>query len=198
MARQCAPFLTLPPDHPLARRVTQLFAQEQMPALANRLAFAQTFAELVGPQLSEAMNKGRENDKNQQEAKRRLRQLISQTPESELSEFVPGGIGQAIALLRTPRQPAVSGGMGNRLPRPMSRIFGSRRRANCCCKANLKIIDVALESGHGSLAHFNYAFKKRFHMTPTEWRERQMPRAVAARLRGPGRCKLRRRWFGCC
>jgi len=37
-----------------------------------------------------------------------------------------------------------------------------------------KIIDVALESGHSSLALFNYNFKNRFRMTPTEWRERHV------------------------
>ena len=50
---------------------------------------------------------------------------------------------------------------------------------------------MALESGHGSLAHFNYVFKKRFHMTPTEWRETADVRR--ARRRGHGRCKWRPR-----
>ena len=40
VARQCAPFLSLPAEHPLARRVTQFFAQEQTPTLSNRLVRA--------------------------------------------------------------------------------------------------------------------------------------------------------------
>ena len=48
-----------------------------------------------------------------------------------------------------------------------------------------KIIDIALESGFGSLAHFNYAFKRRFGMTPTEWRERNAPQP----RRSPIKCR---------
>ena len=51
MARQFMPFLTLPPEHVLAKRTTQLFAQDQKATLPMRLALAQMFAELVGPQL---------------------------------------------------------------------------------------------------------------------------------------------------
>ena len=90
VARQCAPFLVLPAGHPLAGRVAQLFAQDALLTLSGRLAFAQTFAEMVGPQLEQALNQGRENERNQQEARSRLRQLISQTSESELSHMSLG------------------------------------------------------------------------------------------------------------
>ncbi len=175
VARQCAPFLTVPPEHPVARRVTQLFAQDQMPALANRLALAQAFAELVGPQLSEAMNKGRENHKNQQDAKWRLRQFINQTPESELTN---------LSLEELARQLHCCERHASRLFREewgagfLSCVSELRLKKACqlLLQGDLKIIDVALQSGHGSLSHINYVFKQRFHTTPTEWRERQMPR----------------------
>ncbi len=179
VARQCAPFLAVQAAHPLAKRVAQLFARDQMPTLSSRLAFAQTFAELVGPQLNEAMNKGRENGKNQQDAKTRLRQLISQTPESELLSL---SLEELARLLHCCERHA------SRLFREewgtgfLSCVSELRLKKACqlLLQGDLKIIDVALQSGHGSLSNFNFAFKQRFHMTPTEWRDRQMapPRRV--------------------
>jgi hemolysin activation/secretion protein/AraC-like DNA-binding protein len=183
VARQCAPFLALPAEHPLAGRVTQLFAQEAMLTLSNRLAFAQTFAELVGPLLHEALNKGRESEKSQQEARGRLRQLISQISESELSNMSLGDLAKMLHCCE----------------RHAGRLFRSefktgflsyvsdirlKKASELLLHGNLKIIDVALESGHGSVAHFNFVFKTRFHMTPTEWRERQ-----TAPPRRPSRAK---------
>ncbi|HUD47631.1 MAG TPA: ShlB/FhaC/HecB family hemolysin secretion/activation protein [Candidatus Baltobacteraceae bacterium] len=180
VARQLAPFLTLPAEHALAKRVGQIFAQDQKPTFSNRLAYAHTFAELVAPQLYEALNKGLENDKNQQETKGRLRMLISELPESELSTL---SLGEMAKMLHCCERHA------SRLFREecgtgfLSYVSDIRLKKACdlLLQSNLKIIDVALESGHGSLAHFNFVFKKRFHMTPTEWRERKTspPRRVA-------------------
>jgi AraC-like DNA-binding protein len=50
-----------------------------------------------------------------------------------------------------------------------------KKSCHLLLQSRLKIIDIALESGYGSLAHFNYAFKKRFGTTPTGWRERNTP-----------------------
>jgi AraC-like DNA-binding protein len=49
-----------------------------------------------------------------------------------------------------------------------------KRACQLLVHGDQKIIDVALESGHSSLALFNYNFKNRFRMTPTEWRERYL------------------------
>lgn len=184
VARQCAPFLALAPDHDLARRLTQIFAQDQTPALANRLAFAQTFAELVGPQLREALNKGMENEKNQQEAKGRLRQLIGRIPESELSSLSLGELAGQLHCCERHASRLFREECGTSFPSYVSDIR-LRKACHLLLQGNRKIIDVALESGHGSLAHFNYVFKMRFHMTPTEWRERQTGPA-----RRPPRSKL--------
>ena len=42
VARQCAPFLVLPADHPLAKRVWRMFQHEDNMTLPNRLAVAHT------------------------------------------------------------------------------------------------------------------------------------------------------------
>ena len=180
MAFQFAPFLALPSEHPLAKRVTEIFAQEQTPTLANRLAFVQTFSELIGPQLRAALNKGKENDKTQHDAKARLRQFISQMPESELASLSLDELAKQLHCCERHASRLFREEWGSGF---LSYVSDIRLKTAChlLLQGNRKIIDVALESGHGSLAHFNYVFKKRFHMTPTEWRDRQMapPRRTA-------------------
>jgi hemolysin activation/secretion protein/AraC-like DNA-binding protein len=174
VARQCAPFLVLPADHPLAKRLMYFFLHEDNMTLPNRLAVAQTFAELLAPQMHKALQQGEETEKGQQGAKERLRHFISQMPESELADI---SLEQMAKLLHC-------------CERHVSRLFrevcGTRfltyvselrlkKSCHLLLQRRLKIIDIALESGYGSLAHFNYAFKKRFGMTPTGWRERNAP-----------------------
>jgi hemolysin activation/secretion protein/AraC-like DNA-binding protein len=172
VARQMAPFLALSAEHPSAKRVAQVFGQRQAPTLSHRLALAQTFAELVGPQLSDALNKGRDQEKRQQDTKKRLRQILSALPESELSTL---SLGKMAKMLRCCERHAArmfreEWGAGF-----VSYVADLRLKKAChlLLQGNLKIIDVAFESGHGSRVHFNAVFKKRFRMTPTEWRERQ-------------------------
>lgn len=172
VARQCAPFVVLPAGHSLANRLTLLLVEGQRLSLSSRLAFAHIFAEWLEPQLREALRHEKEKEKPQQDAKGRLRQLFRQMPLSQVANL---SLEELAGLLRC-------------CERHASRLFReewgasfvsyvSDLRLDRACQllqqGNLKIIDVALESGHGSLAHFNYAFKKRFRMTPTEWRDRQ-------------------------
>jgi hemolysin activation/secretion protein/AraC-like DNA-binding protein len=172
VARQFMPFLTLPPEHVLAKRTTQLFAQDQKSTLPMRLALAQMFAELVGPQLEAALIKETNDEKHQQVAKGRLRQLISQLPESELSNMSLGDMAKMLHCCErhASRLFRKEWGIGFLTYAAELRL---KRACDLLRNSEMKIIDVALESGHGSLTHFNYAFKKRYQMTPTEWRERQ-------------------------
>jgi len=41
--------------------------------------------------------------------------------------------------------------------------------------SNIKIASIAIESGYQNLGLFNAAFKRRFAMTPSEWRQRNSP-----------------------
>jgi hemolysin activation/secretion protein/AraC-like DNA-binding protein len=172
VARKCAPFLEMQPDHPLAARVTQLLAEGPAAGLTNRLAFAQTFAEMVAPQLHEALNQGMRSDQNQQEAKGRLRQLLTRMPESELCSLSLETLASQLHCCERHASRLFREEWGTGFPTYVSEIR-LKKACQLLLQVNLKIIDVALESGHGSLAHFNYVFKKRFHKTPTKWRVEQ-------------------------
>jgi AraC-like DNA-binding protein len=184
VAQQCAPFLVLPADHPLAKRLVHMFSHNNNMTLSNRLAVAQTFAEMLAPQMCQALQQGQDAEKGQQSAKDRLRQFISQMPESELADL---SLEQMAKLLHCCERHA---------SRLFQELCGARfltyvselrlkRSCHLLLQGRLKIIDIALESGYGSLAHFNYSFKKRFGMTPTGWRERNIPSQRQAPRRKP-------------
>jgi AraC-like DNA-binding protein len=68
------------------------------------------------------------------------------------------------------------------------RSFFADLRLKAACKllkeGKLKIIDVALESGYSSLALFNYLFKRKYHVTPSQWRKQYAAPPRRASRRG--------------
>ena len=178
VARECAPFMTLPADHPLAKRVTVLFSQGAMQALSNRLAFAQMFAEMVGPRLHEALQRGREEEKSQQEGKERLRELIGRMSESELAKLSIGDVAQMLHCCERHASRLFREEWGTGF---LAYVSNLRLKKSCelLRDGKLKIIDVALESGHGSLSNFNFAFKKHYR-SDTHGMARAQPSSPAA------------------
>jgi AraC-like DNA-binding protein len=184
VAQQCAPFLVLSADHPLAKRLICMFSNNNTMTLPNRLAVAQTFAELLAPQMCQALQQGHEAEKCQQSAKDRLRQFISQMPESELTDLSLDQMAKLLHCCERHASRLFQEVCGKRFLTYVSELR-LKRSCHLLLQGRLKIIDIALESGYGSLAHFNYAFKKRFGMTPTGWRERNTPTQRQAVRRRP-------------
>jgi AraC-like DNA-binding protein len=188
---RCAPFLALPAEHPLAKRVAQPQHQDSICALSNRLAIVHGFVDLVAPQLNLALSEAREIEKGQQDAKARLRQLIKDIPESELSNYSLEDLARLLRCCERHASRLFREEMGTGF---LSYVSGLRLSKACqlLLNGNLKITDIALQSGHGSVTHFNYAFKKRFHTSPMKWRQRKtaQPRR-AARMPGTRRKRVR-------
>ena len=167
--KQFGPFQIVPPTHRLATQLNEICQRQNMIVLSNRLAMLQGFAELLAPYLSAALAGGKEEF---QDAEERMRQIINQTPESEMEKL---SLGRLAAYLHCCERHA------RRLFREVCgcsfRNYVSELRLKKACnllsRSDQKIIDVALESGHSSLPLFNYLFKKRFGMTPTQWRQRK-------------------------
>jgi len=57
--------------------------------------------------------------------------------------------------------------------------FRLGRAQELLANTNSKVIDVALESGYQSLSLFNLMFKRRFGVTPAQWRQRPAKARVA-------------------
>jgi AraC-like DNA-binding protein len=184
VAQRCAPFLLLLPAHPLAARLAAFCQPELSLNLQNRLGFAQVFSEVLSPFLREALAKG---ETGRQDVEARLREFLNHSPESELTELRLDRLAKYLNCCKRHASRLFADVCGCNF-----RSYISELRLKKACRLldnpKLKIIDVAIESGHGCLAVFNYRFKKRFAMTPSEWRLRRAPREHE-----PARSRLWRR-----
>ena len=54
------------------------------------------------------------------------------------------------------------------------RLLLAHRRLSAPGTRGEKISTIALDAGFGDLSYFNRSFRKRFGMTPSEWRENQV------------------------
>ena len=171
--RECAPFRQVAPPQPLAALVEECLRDEKGPNLPARLGLMQAFTEWLSPCLER--NAARHSEKPLENPKMRLARFLSQIPELELAELNLGDVARILCCGE----------------RHASRLFHEvcscgfrdyvselrlKRACQMLTQADYKVIDVAMGSGHSSLAQFNYVFKKRFRMTPSEWRGRHLVR----------------------
>src|SRR5262249_36622604 len=91
-AEGCVPFRQIEASHVLADWMGRFFQSEVVLNLPARLGFTQAFAEWLSPFLARADTKM--TDVEEQNPKVRLKQLINQMPESEMTEFSLGEIAK--------------------------------------------------------------------------------------------------------
>jgi AraC-like DNA-binding protein len=167
----------LPPHHPLASRLQELFGHRKQVGSLLRLQLLQKFIEILGDDLNrETIEPERGAD-----AKQRLSEFLRTTQTSELINL---SFSELVHVSRC-------------TPRHLSRIFrevvgmsfrdkrAELRLAQACdllAATELKIVDVALESGFQSLSLFNLMFARRHGMSPGRWRQKfRAVKPVAAR-----------------
>src|SRR5262249_28503432 len=106
-------------------------------------------------------------------ASQRFSELIRRMPEMELLHHGPEELGK------------LCGCTGSHFSRLFRRHFGASPRARqtelrlnvasqLLLQSESKIIDVAFESGYRNLSLFNALFKRRYKMTPSEWRRKSL------------------------
>lgn len=165
--KQFAPFKVLPATDRLVVQFTEICQQDSILSLSSRLALVYAFADFLSPCLNVAVSK---SNAESRDAQARLREFVNQMPETELENMTLAALAKHLHCCER---------HARRLFREVCgcsfRHYVSELRLKTACQLlagdNGKIIDVAHESGHSSLALFNYLFKKRFHMTPTQWRQ---------------------------
>jgi AraC-like DNA-binding protein len=171
VADECAPFRQVEVSHPLAAWIAEINENGKALNLASRLRLMTIFAEWLGPMLENAARN--EKGWDAQNPKTRLRQLINEIPESEIAELSLSDLARTLCCCERHASRLFHEVCGSSFRRYVAEL-----RLDKACQmlsqGNSKIIDVALESGHSSLALFNYNFKNRFRMTPTEWRARHL------------------------
>jgi AraC-like DNA-binding protein len=169
----------LPPQHPLAAKMQTLFTNQKSVGGLFRLQLLQIFFELFG---NEFTRETLEPDTGA-DAKQRLTEFLRTTQTSELMNL---SFSELVNVSRC-------------TPRHLSRIFRdvvgmsfrdkrSELRLSRACDllagTNLKIVDVALESGFQSLSLFSLMFTRRFGMSPGKWRQ-QYQHEKAVNVRNP-------------
>ncbi|HAM73846.1 MAG TPA: hypothetical protein DCM86_19620 [Verrucomicrobiales bacterium] len=165
-ARREGSFRIMPPSSSLATRMKSLCELKNRTGPAFRLHLLQLFCEACGSELTEPVPEAAPAP----DAKARLRELLNQTPTSEL-------LGMSFSEL---------GRLTRCTPRHLSRIFQelvgvsfrdkhTELRLSRACEllatSEAKIVDVAMESGYQSLSLFNLMFTRRFGVSPGRWRQ---------------------------
>ena len=163
---------------PLAQRFTRLAEQTQREGLPVRCGLLQLWANAIAGLLPapamESAGGGRLHE--------RFRQLVGQMPEVELSQCSLRDLA----------------GQLNCSERHFSRLFREefgvpfrarqielrlQRARQLLTNSDAKIINVAYDSGYQHLGLFNVMFKKRFGMTPSEWRQQNLRRSLPPQSR---------------
>jgi AraC-like DNA-binding protein len=180
-AQGCAPFRQLPASHPLAIRLGQCLQNGKGPNLPARLGLMQAFAEWLLPFLEKSAAK--KTEAIEQDPKARLQRFLNRMPESELSELSLGDLAKDLCCCERHASRLFHEVCGCGFRKYVSELR-LKKACQMLAQSDYKIIDVAMDSGHSSLAQFNYTFKNRFRMTPSEWRERHLPREGRGAARG--------------
>jgi hemolysin activation/secretion protein/AraC-like DNA-binding protein len=154
---------------PLGQRFTRLVEQTQREGLPMRCGLLQLWANAINGLLpapaKESAGGGRLHE--------RFRKLVGQMPEAELSQCSLRDLaGQLNCSERHfSRLFREEFGVPFRARQIELRLLHARQLLT---NSDDKIINVAYDSGYQHLGLFNVMFKKRFGMTPSEWRQQNL------------------------
>ena len=162
-------FKILPPDSPVAAKMSGLMAEKNRSGFLFRLKLLQLFAELVVEDQVEVEFAGFKVEDS--DAMKRLQGFLKQMPASDLMEM---DFNELAAMTHC-------------TARHLSRIFFKligmsftdkraeirlARAEELLSTSNSKVVQVALDSGYNSLSQFNLMFIRRYGMSPGKWREK--------------------------
>ncbi len=154
-------------NEPIGQKFSHIANQTRSDGLTMRCALLQLWASAVSGMLAAPVSDAAHANK----LRERFRQQIGQMLEAELSERTLGELAEQLHcserhFSRLFREqfgvPLRARQIELRLERAQQLLTGS----------NSKIINVAYDCGYRHLGLFNAMFKKRFGMTPSEWRLR--------------------------
>ena len=165
-------------DEPIGQKFTRLAEQPHDNRLPLRCALLQLWASAVAARLASpapvpaAGNKLRD----------RFRELVGQMTEAELSECSLTDLAKQLHCSERHFSRLFRGEFG--VPFRARQIELRLQRARqLLADSNAKIINVAYDSGYRHLGLFNAMFKKRFGLTPGEWRQQNLNKKTPARPR---------------
>jgi AraC-like DNA-binding protein len=142
---------------------------------AHRCACLQWWSESMAGPLAETPAPPPGTD----DLRARFRQLVGQIPETELASHSLAGLAAQLHCSERHFSRLFREEFGISLRARQIELRLERAR-QLLTDSNAKIINVAYESGYHHLGLFNAMFKKRFEVTPSEWRRQNLSKRAPA------------------
>lgn len=166
----------LPPSDPVAQTLKELCARQGQNSFRTRLRLLELFIRVMEPELHcQEPEPGSESG-----AHGRLEELLRQMPADEMLELSFSELVSRVGCC--PRH------LGRLFQQTVGMSFREKQSEVRLCRARellatteSKVVDVAFDSGYQSLSLFNLMFKKRFGLSPTQWRQQQNGKLRRAR-----------------
>jgi len=157
--------MLLPRYHAFSVRFAEICRNQRPNTLLSRLKLLQLFAELLG----EGLQAHAAVEPNRIDGRGRLHQMIRQIPEGELMRCSVQDLARRMCCSQRHFSRLFHDEIGMSLRDKQQQLRLDRAR-HLLEHGTDKIVNVALEVGYQSLSLFNVMFKKRFQMTPSQWR----------------------------
>jgi hemolysin activation/secretion protein/AraC-like DNA-binding protein len=153
---------------PVGQKFSRLVAQPQRENLTMRSALLQLWSQAVSGMLSAPPAEDHSHKLHE-----RFAQLVAQMPDAELATRSLTELAAQLHCSERHFSRLFRAEFGVPLRKRQTELRLQRAR-QLLADANAKIINVAYESGYRHLGLFNAMFKKRFGVTPSEWRQQNL------------------------
>ena len=164
----------------VGQKFSRLVVQPGRENLAMRSALLQLWSQAVAGVL--AVSPAEDPGHKLQE---RFRQLVAQMPDAELATRSLAELAERLHCSERHFSRLFRDEFGVPLRKRQTELRLQRAR-QLLADANAKVINVAYESGYRHLGLFNAMFKKRFGVTPSEWRQQNLAAQPKNYFKRPG------------
>ena len=160
--------ITFTATDPLGQKFSRLVSQSQRESLPARSALLQFWSQVVAGTLAQPTEAA-----NGQKLHERFRQLVAHMTDVELATHSLTELAAQLHCSERHFSRMFREEFGVPLRARQTELRLQRAR-QLLADANAKIINVAYESGYRHLGLFNAMFKKRYGLTPSEWRQQHV------------------------
>lgn len=161
----------------VGQKFSRIAVQMPTDSLSTRCALLQVWTQAVTGLLGTAAVDGNKLPE-------RFQKLVGQMPEAELSQRSLSELAKMLHCSERHFSRLFREEFGVPL-RTRQTELRLQRACQLLADSNAKVINVAYESGYRHLGLFNAMFKKRFGVTPGEWRRQNVKKENPVRPRGP-------------
>jgi AraC-like DNA-binding protein len=166
-------------SEPIGQKFTRLAEQSHNNKLPARCALLQLWVNAVTGLITTPVSESACGNNKLHE---RFRQLIDRMTEAELAESSPSDLARQIHCSERHLRRLFHEEFG--VPFRTRQIeLRLQRACQLLVTSDAKILNIAYDSGYRHLGLFNAMFKKRFGLTPSEWRQQSAPKNLSTRPR---------------